>query len=148
MGPCLTRTSSGQLPMWWLGAFGDPYPFWRYWQATNEPVAASSVIADLGDALGHHRYGWAAAIALDGGSRSGVELGDQGTGVNGAEPSSSGELPSADRRAGGAEFGIDTLTLGALGQRLGSGLLRIGAARRRASAVWRAPPVARFRPQG
>jgi hypothetical protein len=72
--------------MWWLGAFGDPDPFWRCWQATNEPVAASSVIADLRVALGHRQYGWAAAIALDDGSRSSVELGHQGTGVAAAEP--------------------------------------------------------------
>jgi hypothetical protein len=108
--------------MWWLGAFGDPDPFWRYWQATNEPVAASSVIADHCVALGHRRYGWAAAIVLEGGSRSGVELGYQGTGVAAAESSSSSQLRAVRWRSVGAEFGVDALSLGALRRRLGAGL--------------------------
>ena len=59
---------------------------------------------------------------LEGGWWLGVELGDQGAGVAGAEPSSGGQLPSADRGAGSAEFGIDALGPGALGQHLSAHL--------------------------
>src|SRR4029453_7828866 len=59
-----------------------------------------------------------AAVLLDHGRRSGLELGDQGAGVAGAEPSRGGQLPSADRGTISAEFGVRALVLGALGRHL------------------------------
>jgi hypothetical protein len=69
-----------------------------------------------------------------GSRRPGLELGDQGAGVAGAEPSRGGQLSGADRRAVGAEFGVGTLGLSALGQHLDAVLWRSGAARRHSSA--------------
>jgi hypothetical protein len=57
---------------------------------------------------------------LKGGWRLRLELGDQGSGVAGAEPRRSGQLPSADRGAVGAEFGIEALGSGALARHLGA----------------------------
>jgi hypothetical protein len=49
-----------------------------------------------------------------------MELGQKGAGVAGAEPSSGSQLASADRDALGAEFGVGTLGLGALGHHFGA----------------------------
>ena len=71
------------------------------------------------------------AVVLQSGCRLGVELGQEGTGVAGAEPSSGGQLASADRRSGGAEFGVDALLgLGALGQHLSACVLESALAGR------------------
>jgi hypothetical protein len=45
------------------------------------------------------------AVVLEGSRRLGLELGDQGAGITGAEPSRGGQLPSADRGTVGAEVG-------------------------------------------
>jgi hypothetical protein len=56
-----------------------------------------------------------------------LELGHQGAGAAGAEPSRGGQLPSADRGAVGAELGVGALGLSALGQHPSAGWLDLGA---------------------
>src|SRR4029450_12345091 len=51
-------------------------------------------------------------VALARGRWSGVELGDQGGGVAGGEPSGGGQLSATWRRPIGAEFGVGALGLG------------------------------------
>ena len=79
--------------------------------------------------VGRRPLCWTAAGGL------GLELSDQGAGVAAAEPSSGSQLPSADRRAGGADLGVDALGLSALGQHLSTWLLSLSAGTQRLGAA-------------
>ena len=90
-------------------------------QAPHKIVGAALAagVADLAG-MGEAVSGLA-AVLLDGCWRLGLELGDQGAGVAGTEPSSGDQLPSDDRRCCGAQFDVGALGLGALGQHFGTG---------------------------
>jgi hypothetical protein len=113
--------------------------------ATRRLAAARSAgaVVVMVPPQGARRLGGAAAVVLEGDWWLGVELGQQGAGVAGAEPSSGGQLASADRRAVGAKVGVGALGLGTLGHHLGPGCLlaagsgRLGRPRRRPAACGR-----------
>ena len=110
----------------WLAADGGPGVF----QGGDQAAGGGGVgrrAAVIVWPRGSRRPGGAAAVVLEDGWWLGVELGHEGAGVAGAEPSGGGQLASADRRAVGAEVGVDALGLGALGQHLGAWLLELSA---------------------